>query len=89
MKTQQAVIQNKLGLHARASAKFVGIASSYPCSVQVQHGDLEANGKSMMSLLTLAASQGKSIVITTDGEHEGKALKALVALVESQFGEGE
>jgi phosphocarrier protein len=87
MKKTKVVVPNKLGLHARASAQFVGVANQFPCDVQVQRDAIVVNGKSMMAIMTLAASQGTAITIITDGKQEKKAIDALQALVNQGFGE--
>ncbi len=87
MKKKHVTVVNKLGLHARTSAQFVGLANGFPCDVRIKRDDLNVNGKSLMAILTLAASQGTKLVIQTDGEQEKKALHQLCALVESGFGE--
>lgn len=83
-------IINKLGLHARAAAKFVGVASSFPCQVRVGRS-LEAlvDGKSIMAVMMLAAGKGTSIHLHTEGEQEQEALQALQALINGYFEEGE
>ena len=80
-------ILNPLGLHARAAARFVHAASSFTCRIRVERGGREVDGKSIMGLLLLAAAQGSSIRITTDGIDEEDALHALCALVERGFDE--
>ena len=80
-------IVNKLGLHARAAAKFVQLATTFEASVQVRRDDLVVDGKSIMGVLMLAAAKGTTIVITADGPDAGEALDALVALIASGFGE--
>jgi len=87
MKQQTVSIINKLGLHARTSAQFVSLASQFPCDIQVQRDDMIVNGKSLMALLTLAASQNTDITIITKGEQAEQALKVLVELIEQGFGE--
>ncbi len=87
MKQAKVTIPNKLGLHARASAQFVGLASQFPCDVVLQRDDIQVNGKSMMAIMTLAASQGTEVVIITDGEQESQALKVLQDLIRQGFGE--
>jgi phosphotransferase system HPr (HPr) family protein len=81
-------IQNELGLHARAGTKFVQAASKFPCEITVSKGANEANGKSILSLLTLMAPKGTTITIRAKGERAGEAVAALVALIENKFGEG-
>jgi phosphocarrier protein HPr len=82
-------ISNKLGLHARASAKLTKIASSYPCHVHMSRNDRRINAKSIMGVMMLAAGVGTTVEIECDGEREGEAMQDLVALVNDKFGEGE
>lgn len=82
-------IINKLGLHARAAAKLVSTASEYDSGVQVRKGDQAVDGKSIMSVMMLAASQGTEIELVIEGEDEEQAREALVALIADYFGEGE
>ena len=82
-------IVNKLGLHARAAAKFMQTAAGYTCEVFVEKNGKRVNGKSIMGLMMLAASRGSELVITTNGEGESAALQALVELINSRFGEPE
>ena len=88
IKTNVTVI-NKLGLHARASAKLTKMAGSFPCEVWVSRGDRRVNAKSIMGVMMLAAGLGSEIVIETDGAQEGEAMEALLALLANKFGEGE
>lgn len=78
-------ITNALGLHARAAAKFVELASQFRCSVRVATPARSTEGKSILGLLLLAASQGSAIVITTDGVDEAEAAEALTALTVRGF----
>ena len=87
MLQKELVIQNKLGLHARAAAKFVQCATDFTCSVEVIKGDLRVNGKSIMGVLLLAAPMGTHLEVVLDGLDEEEALLALEALVEDKFGE--
>jgi phosphocarrier protein HPr len=80
-------IRNQLGLHARAATRFVQLASKYPCDVAVTKDGQRVNGKSIMGVLMLVASCGTTIAIETRGPSAVEAGKALVALVESKFGE--
>ena len=80
-------IRNKLGLHARAAAKFVRCAGSFACNVEVIRGEMAVNGKSIMGILLLAAPQGSCLEIVTDGSDEHAAMAAIVELVEGGFGE--
>ncbi|MGD9600490.1 MAG: HPr family phosphocarrier protein [Gammaproteobacteria bacterium] len=89
MPTVTLEIVNKLGLHARAAAKFMQTAAAYTCEVAVEKQGKKVNGKSIMGLMMLAASRGNEIRITTEGEGADDALQALVALVNDRFGEPE
>jgi phosphocarrier protein HPr len=82
-------IINRLGLHARAAAKFVQTAAGYTCDIAVEKGAKKINGKSIMGLMMLAASQGAMLTITTTGEDADGALAALVNLIDNKFGEPE
>ena len=82
-------ISNKLGLHARASAKLTKLAGSYPCDVFLSRGTRRINAKSIMGVMMLAAGLGAEIEIETDGEREQEAMDALRALIDDKFGEGE
>jgi phosphocarrier protein HPr len=89
MTTRTTTISNKLGLHARASAKLTKLAGSFPCQVWISRGERRVNGKSIMGVMMLAAGMGSEITIEAEGEREEEAVAALVALVEDRFGEGE
>jgi phosphocarrier protein len=82
-------ISNKLGLHARASAKLTKLAGSYPCEVWLTRGDRRVNAKSIMGVMMLAAGIGVTVEIEADGEREQEAMDAIVALMNDKFGEGE
>ncbi|RZL90560.1 MAG: HPr family phosphocarrier protein [Variovorax sp.] len=82
-------ISNKLGLHARASAKLTKLAGSYPCDVWLARGDRRVNAKSIMGVMMLAAGIGVTVEVETNGEGEQEALDAIVALMNDKFGEGE
>jgi phosphocarrier protein HPr len=82
-------ISNKLGLHARASAKLTKIAGSYPCEVWIARGDRRVNAKSIMGVMMLAAGVGTTVDLETSGAQEQEAMDALVALMNDKFGEGE
>ena len=85
-----ATIINKLGLHARAAAKFVGVAGRFPCQVRVgRSADSLVDGKSIMSVMMLAAGKGSSIHLATEGEQADEALQALLELIGNYFDEGE
>ena len=89
MQLKEVEIVNKLGLHARASAKLTKLASLYNCEVWASCNNRRVNAKSIMGVMTLAASKGTKIEIETDGEEENEAMDALVALIENFFEEGE
>jgi phosphocarrier protein len=89
MKCQKIVIVNKLGLHARASAKFVSLASEFSAEILVTRNGQQVNGKSIMGIMMLAAAKGAELELCADGKDEKKALTALTALVGERFGEGE
>jgi phosphocarrier protein HPr len=89
MQTQEITIVNKLGLHARASAKLTKLAGSFQCDVWMSKGQRRVNAKSIMGVMMLAAGLGSQVVLETDGPQEAEALQALVALIEDKFGEGE
>ena len=80
-------IQNTLGLHARAAAKFVHTAGRFTARIRVARGEREVDGKSIMGLLLLAAAQGSSIRISADGPDETAAIAALCKLVDGGFDE--
>jgi phosphocarrier protein HPr len=84
-------IINKLGLHARASAKFVGVAGEFKdCAIRVgRTPESTVDGKSIMAMMMLAAGKGTKIYLSTEGEKADEALQALVALINDYFGEGE
>lgn len=82
-------IINKLGLHARAAAKLVNTAASFASSVSINFADQQADAKSIMSVMMLAASQGSMINITCDGNDEVAALEAITHLINDYFGEEE
>ena len=82
-------ISNKLGLHARASAKLTKLAGSFPCEVWVSRGERRVNAKSIMGVMMLAAGMGSTIEVETDGEREREATDALLQLITDKFGEGE
>mgnify|MGYP000331980466 FL=1 len=90
MPSCEITIINKLGLHARAAAKFVGVANRFPCDIRLgrSHSSL-VDGKSIMAVMMLAASKGTCLHVQTEGEQEHEALQALVALIEDYFEEGE
>lgn len=86
---KEVQIVNKLGLHARAAAKFVKTAGGYASHIQVERMGQKVNGKSIMGVMMLAAAQGTSITLIIEGEDEGSACAALEGLIADRFGEGE
>jgi phosphocarrier protein HPr len=82
-------INNKLGLHARASAKLTKLAGSFACDVWVSKGERRVNAKSIMGVMMLAAGLGSTVDIETDGVDEQQAMDAILALITDKFGEGE
>jgi len=82
-------ISNKLGLHARASAKLTKLAGSYACEVWISKGERRVNAKSIMGVMMLAAGLGSEVSIETRGEQEQEALDAILALMADKFGEGQ
>ena len=87
MRSRSVEVVNQLGVHARAAAKFVHLASRFEARVRVARSGREIDGKSILGILLLAAARGTTIVISADGVDEHAALEALSALVESGFGE--
>lgn len=85
----EITISNKLGLHARASAKLTKLAGSFPCDVYMSKGERRINAKSIMGVMMLAAGLGSVVELETDGPQEQEALDALVALINDKFGEGQ
>lgn len=89
MRRQEIEISNRLGLHARAAAKVVHTATAYSSDIYLSTGDEEVNAKSILGLLTLAASKGTPLWVRADGEDEDAAVEALVELFAGRFGEAE
>jgi len=85
---RSVTIVNKLGLHARAASKLVKVANQFESQLKIQIGDRVVDGKSIMSVMLLAATQGTGVVLRTDGRDEADAMTAVVALIEDKFGEG-
>ena len=88
IKTNTTII-NKLGLHARASAKLTKLAGSFPCEVWMAKGERRVNAKSIMGVMMLAAGIGSEVTIDTEGDRAQEALDAILALISDKFGEGE
>ncbi|MES1981170.1 MAG: HPr family phosphocarrier protein [Pseudomonadota bacterium] len=89
MLQQDVLIINKLGLHARASAKLTQAASQFPCEVWLSRASRRVNAKSIMGVMMLAAAKGTTILIETNGEREQEAMQALLDMINDYFGEGE
>ena len=89
MLTKETQIINKLGLHARASAKLTQLAGKFKCEVWMSKGMRRINAKSIMGVMMLAAGKGSTVSIETDGADEAEAMAALLALIADYFGEGE
>ncbi len=89
MQKRDIEIINKLGLHARASAKLTQLASSFKCEVNLERNGRRVNAKSIMGVMMLAAGKGTTISIDTDGEDEAAAMDGITALINDKFGEGE
>ena len=87
MTSCSVVVVNQLGMHARAAARFVHLATRFESQIKVTRDSRDMDGKSIMGLLLLAAARGTSLRITADGADETEAIAALSALVESGFGE--
>lgn len=89
MLTRETQIINKLGLHARASAKLTQLAGKFACEVWMSKGSRRINAKSIMGVMMLAAGKGSTVTLETDGKDEAEAMEALLALIADYFGEGE
>jgi phosphocarrier protein HPr len=87
MLQREFTIENKLGLHARAAAKFVKCASQFDSEIQVGKDAMTVNGKSIIGVLLLAAPKGSRILVIADGADEASALAALAELITGRFGE--
>ncbi len=91
MPAREIEIINKLGLHARAAAKFVGVAGRFPdCQVRIgRNADSLIDGKSIMGVMMLAAGKGTQVYLQTEGEQQEEAMAAIVELINNKFDEGE
>ena len=89
MPQAEAEIVNKLGLHARASAKLTKLAGSFPCEVWLSRGERRVNAKSIMGVMMLAAGLGSTVELETHGDREQEASDAILALFNDKFGEGQ
>jgi len=84
-----ATISNKLGLHARASAKLTKLAGSFPCEIWIARGERRVNAKSIMGVMMLAAGIGTTVELDAEGDRAQEAIDAMLALINDKFGEGE
>ncbi len=89
MQERNVTIVNKLGLHARAASKFVNLAKRFSAKVEIVGPVKVVDGKSIMGIMLLAASQGTEIALRIEGEDETEAMQAITALIADRFGEGE
>jgi phosphocarrier protein HPr len=89
MPRTETEICNKLGLHARASAKLTQTAGAFPCEVWMERGSKRINAKSIMGVMMLAAGKGTKVIVDTEGERAEEAMEAILALIADKFGEGE
>ena len=89
MPVAEIEIINKLGLHARASAKLSQIAAQYPCEILLSRNGRQINAKSIMGVMMLAAGMGSKVTLETVGDQADEAMTALTALINDRFGEGE
>jgi phosphocarrier protein len=85
---EEVVVSNRLGLHARAAARFVHEANSFRARIVVSRAECRVNGKSILGLLTLAASRGTRLVVSAEGDDAEEAVRCLTRLVGDRFGEG-
>jgi phosphocarrier protein HPr len=86
---RELTIINRLGMHARAAAKFVSLASRFESEIELERGGRRVNGKSIMGVMMLAASRGSTVRLLAQGEDEQPAVEALTELIETRFGEAE
>ncbi|MBI3532922.1 MAG: HPr family phosphocarrier protein [Burkholderiales bacterium] len=84
-----ATISNKLGLHARASAKLTKLAGSFPCEIWIARGERRVNAKSIMGVMMLAAGIGTTVELDAEGDRAQEAIDAMLTLINDKFGEGE
>jgi phosphocarrier protein HPr len=89
MARKEAAIVNKLGLHARASAKLTQLASSFQSEIWLSRSGRRVNAKSIMGVMMLAAGKGSTVLVEADGADAEQALEALLGLIADRFGEGE
>jgi len=89
MPQRDVEIINKLGLHARASAKLTQLAAKFQCDVSMSRNERKVNAKSIMGVMMLAAGKGAKVTLETAGPDENEAMEAIVALINDYFGEGQ
>ena len=89
MPRSEAEIVNKLGLHARASARLCQLAGSFPCEVWMERGSRRINAKSIMGVMMLAAGKGSTVIVDTEGERADEAMRQILDLIAGKFGEAE
>lgn len=89
MLQKQILIINKLGLHARAAAKLIGVTSRFSCNIQITKDGRDVDAKSIMSVMMLAASKGTELTIKTEGEDQEEAMIAIETLINNRFDEDE
>ena len=89
MPRADAEIINKLGLHARASAKLTQLAGSFSCEVWMERGNRRINAKSIMGVMMLAAGKGSTVIVDTEGERADEAMRQILDLIAGKFGEAE
>ena len=89
MKKKELLIENKLGLHARAAAQIVKTASAYASRIKIIKDGLEVDGKSIMGIMMLAAAKGTTVLLHAQGEDEDRALEGMAQLFQNKFGEKE
>ena len=87
--SRELQIINKLGMHARAAAKFVKLASEFSCNIEVERNNQRVNGKSIMGVMMLAANKGSTIIIHADGDDEQRGMDSLARLINERFEEDE
>ena len=87
MTSRSVMVANRLGLHARAAARFVHLASGFQSQIRVARGTTTMDGKSIMGILLLAATAGTPLTVSADGDDEHEAIEVLCAFIETGFGE--
>ena len=85
---RKIMIQNELGLHARAATKLVQLATKFPCEITIAKDGHEVNGKSIMGVLMLVASKGTTVTLKAKGDKAAEAIEAIAKLIDDKFGEG-